>query len=229
MKTLKKAALYTLAALAFYLAIGYLFHLVIFPEQRPEVSSYFKNGQVFYSQAEGFRQTVARQADGQVFCNLEVHPFAAGPPKHIHTGFDEYFEIKNGELSVWVDGEVKTIRPGEVVHIPKGTPHKPFNQTADTIYLKDEFPMPERFAFTLSQIYGLMDYHPDFGKMPAMLFMLAPLHQNGFDSYLAEGPPVAFQKLSAFLLTPAARLLGYRSYYPEYGLREETSGLVEKK
>ena len=228
MKILKKAALYTLTALASYLVIGYLLHLVIFPEQKPEVSTYFKSGQVLYSQTEGFSQTVARQEDGKVYCNLEVHPYAAGPPKHIHTGFDEYFEIQNGELSVWVDGEVKTIRPGEVIHIPKGTPHKPFNQTADTIYLKKEFPMPEKFTFGINQIYALMDFHPNFGKMPAMLFMLAPLHQNGFDSYLAEGPPVALQKLTAFLLVPAARLLGYRSFYPEYDLHKETSDSVEK-
>ena len=213
MKKLKKAMIYLLIAFAGYLVIGYFLHLVVFPEKKPEISSYFTPGDQFNSIEEGFKQTVVDQEDGLVYCNLVVEPYASGPPKHIHTEFDEYFEVKNGELSVWVDGEVKKIKPGEVVHIPKGTPHKPFNETSEIIHLKESFAMPEQFAFYLSQVYDLMDNHPSFGKMPSMLLMLAPLHQSGFDSFLAEGPPVFVQKFTAFLLTPMSRIMGYKSYY----------------
>ena len=216
MNRLKKMIIYVLIAFTVYLAVGYFLHLVIFPEDKPEISTYFRKGDTFYSEAEGFYQTVASQKEGKVYCNLIVAPFAPGPPKHIHTEFDEYFEVKNGELSIWVDGEIKKIKPGNVVHIPKGIPHKPFNETADTIHIKEDFPMPEKFAFLLSQIYGLMDNHPDFGKMPTMLFMLSPIHFAGFDSYLVEGPPVLIQKTMAFILTPISRLLGYKSYYKQY-------------
>ena len=198
MNRIKKMMLIVLIVFVGYLAIGYLFHLVIFPENKPEISTYFIGGHKFISEAEGFHQTVVSQEKGKVYCNLVISPYAPGPPKHIHTSFDEYFEVKNGELSIWVDGEVKKIKAGEVVHIPKGTPHKPFNETAETIYLKESFAMPEEFAFYLSQIYGLMDHHPKFGKMPAMLFMLAPIHLAGFDSYLVEAPPVFVQKSMAF-------------------------------
>jgi hypothetical protein len=54
--------------------------------------------------------------------------------------------------------------------------------------------------------------------MPAMLFMMAPIQQSGFDSYLADGPPVIVQKIFSFLLTPISRLMGYRSYYEEYDI-----------
>ena len=219
MKTFKKIIIYVIAVIAAYLIIGYLFHLVIFPEKKPGVSKYFEKGEVFYSKAEGVAQKVAKQENGFVYCDLEVHPFAPGPPMHIHTGFDESFEIDNGELSVWVNGEIKRINPGEVVYIPKGTPHKPFNETSDTIHLKKEFPLPEHFAFGLSQVYGLMDHHPDFGKMPAMIFMMAPIQQSGFDSYLAEGPLAPIQKTINFLVTPTARLMGFRSYYDEYNIK----------
>lgn len=218
MKTIRKVIIYALAVVAAYLAIGYLLHLVLFPEKKPDVATYFKTGQVYFSDAEGVAQKVLKQGDGIVYCDLEVHPFSPGPPKHIHTEFDEHFEIKNGELSIWVDGEVKKIKPGEVIHIPKGTPHKPFNETADTIYLAKAFPLPEHFAFGLSQVYGLMDHHPDFGKMPAMIFMMAPLQRSGFDSFLVEGPPIPIQKLINFLVTPAARLMGYGSYYEAYDI-----------
>jgi len=217
-KFLKMILIYVASLIAGYLIIGYFLHLVVFPEKKPEVSTYFKPGQIFESKAEGFRQTVVRQENGLVYCALEIAPYAPGPPKHIHTGFDETFEVKNGELSIWVDGETKKIGPGESFSIPKGTPHQIFNETADTIHLKGAIPFPEKFAFGLIQIYGLMDNEPDFGKLPRTLFMLAPLYQSGFDSYIADGPPVFVQKLTSFLIAPAARLMGYRSYYERYDI-----------
>ena len=215
----KMLLFYTTILIAGYLIAGYFLHLVVFPENKPDVSTYFKPGQVFYSQAEGFRQTVVKQENGFVYCSLEIEPYAPGPPKHIHSGFDENIEIENGELSIWIDGEIKKIRPGETLHVPKGTPHQPFNETPDTIRLKGTMPFPEEFAFSLVQVYGLMDNDPDFGKLPKTLFMLAPIQQGGgFDSYLADGPPIFVQKITSFLLTPAARLMGYRSYYKEYDI-----------
>ncbi|MGC4234291.1 MAG: cupin domain-containing protein, partial [Niabella sp.] len=121
------ALLFTLAS---YLIIGTLFHRVLFPEKKPDVATWFKPGQKLYSKTEGFCQTVIKQENGYVHCMLEMEPYAAGPPKHIHTGFDETFQIENGELTVWVDGTTRKVRPGEVLHIPKGTPHKPYNETA---------------------------------------------------------------------------------------------------
>jgi mannose-6-phosphate isomerase-like protein (cupin superfamily) len=211
----KKTSIYFLIGISAYLAIGYLFHLVIFPEHKPEVANYFKPGQVFYSKAEGFRQTVVRQENGLVFCSLQVDPFAPGPPRHIHSDFDEFCEIHNGELSLWINGEVKKVLPGERILIPRGTPHKPFNETADTIRLKGEVAFPERFAFNLVQVYGFMD-HTDFEKSAKTMWQMVMFGRAGFDSYQGEGPPVIVQKVVGFVLTPLARLFGYKSYYKEY-------------
>jgi mannose-6-phosphate isomerase-like protein (cupin superfamily) len=215
-KISKKATMYILIIVTAYLSIGYLFHLVIFPENKPEVSTYFKPGQQFYSKAEGFRQTVVKQENGHVFCSLEIEPFAGGPPKHIHTRFDEFFEISNGELTVWVDGEIKKIHPGEKLFIPKGTPHKPYNETADTIHVKGPIDFPENFAYCLPQVYGVVDKMPGFAKPPKTALQMALFSQAGFDSYLVDGPPVFMQKTMSFLLTPLARLAGYKSYYKDY-------------
>jgi mannose-6-phosphate isomerase-like protein (cupin superfamily) len=222
LKIIKNMVLYTIVLIFGYLAIGYFLHLGIFPEKKPNVSTYFKPGHVYYSKVEGFRQTVMKQENGLVHCSLEIEPYAPGPPKHIHSGFDEYFEVENGELSVWMDGEIKKIKTGEILHVPKGTPHKPFNETADTIHLKGTMTFPEKFAFGLVQVYGLMDHNQDFGELPATLFMLAPIQQAGdFDAYLVEGPPVFIQKSVHFLITPAARLMGYKSFYKEYDISKE--------
>jgi quercetin dioxygenase-like cupin family protein len=213
---MKKALIYSMIVLGGYLVLGYFLHLLVFPEAKPDLTGYFEPGDVFYSKEEGVHQTIVKHEEGIVYSNLVVEPFAMGPPKHIHTKFDEFFEVMNGELTIWLDGETRTLRPGEVLHVPKGMPHGFYNETPDTIYFRESFPFPEKFAFTLSQAYALMDNDPDFGKMPKTLFMIVPLQVNGLDSYIVEGPPVFVQKALGFLLTPLSRIMGYRSYYPEY-------------
>jgi mannose-6-phosphate isomerase-like protein (cupin superfamily) len=219
-KKLKKTMMYFMIVLGGYLAIGYLFHLIIFPEKKPDISTYFKPGDVFYSTAEKASQTVVKQENGFVYCESAIEPFAPGPPIHIHSSFDEVFEISNGELSVWINGEVKKLKPGQSLHIPKGTPHKPFNETADTIRFKGSTAFPEKFAFHLAQVYGLLDHDPNFGKSIGTMFQMSLLNQAGFDSYLHQ-PPVAVQKVTTFLLTPAIRLMGYKSYYKAYDVRKK--------
>ncbi len=214
--------MYFLILLGSYLVIGYLFHAVLFPEQKPDIATYFTPGDVFYSKTEKIKQTVVKQEKGFVYCTASIEPFAPGPPEHVHHGFDEVFEITNGELSLLVNGEVKKIRPGDKLHIPKGTPHKPFNETADTIYTKELIAFPEKFAFHLAQVYGLMD-KKGLGKSPGTMLQLSLMTHAGFDSYLA-GPPLMAQRVMGFLLTPAARLLGYRSFYPAYDIRKRNRG-----
>jgi hypothetical protein len=48
---------------------------------------------------------------------------------------------------------------------------------------------------------------------------MAMFSANGFDSQLADGPPIFLQKLTTFLVVPMARLFGYKSYYSEYDVR----------
>lgn len=211
---IKKTAMVVLYLTIGYLVLGYFFHLVIFPEQKPEVEGWFKPGQVFYSKNEGFRQIVIRQENGFVHCKTEIEPFAPGPPKHIHTDFDEVFQVANGELTVWVEGEIKKVRPGEVLRIPKGTAHKPYNETANTIRIKGTIAFPEKFAFNLAQVYMNMDKRADLKPSPDLAFQMMVFQQNGFDAYMVDGPPVGIQKLSGFILTPALRLAGYKSYHP---------------
>ncbi|GAB3236208.1 cupin domain-containing protein [Algoriphagus aestuariicola] len=213
---IKKMAIYSIIILAGYLAIGYLFHLVIFPEDKPAFAGYFKPDDSFYSKAEGIKQYVEKQENGYVYCFTEIEPLAAGPPPHIHSTFDEVFEVVNGKLSIWVDGENREIGPGEKLTVPKGTPHKPYNPTSETIRTKGTIAFPERFAYHLPQVYGILEEDPELAYSPGMLLQMAMFTTSGFDSYIADGPPVVVQKIIGFIVTPLARILGYKSYYPKY-------------
>jgi mannose-6-phosphate isomerase-like protein (cupin superfamily) len=52
---------------------------------------------------------------------------AKPPPPHLHPSQDERFVIHEGELTVEVDGATRTVRAGETLEIPRGTPHRMWN------------------------------------------------------------------------------------------------------
>jgi mannose-6-phosphate isomerase-like protein (cupin superfamily) len=221
MKKLKKILLYVISFILLYLFIGYLLHLLIFPETEVRISEFFQPGDTLYISAEKIQLTVIKQEPGKVFCHLEAEAHAPGPPMHIHSGFDEVFKVDAGELSVIVDGDKRTLKAGEKYTIEQGTPHKSFNETDSSVYatMTDEEALPEAFFVYLSQIYGYIDESEENMKPPKVILQMA-MFQQYFDSYLDEGPPVAIQKTMNFLIVHLERLLGYQSFYDKYDIRD---------
>jgi quercetin dioxygenase-like cupin family protein len=55
------------------------------------------------------------------------HPGGSQPPKHLHPSQAEHFEVLEGELQARVGGEQRTLRTGDTLDIPTGTPHQMWN------------------------------------------------------------------------------------------------------
>ncbi|MFH5832066.1 cupin domain-containing protein [Halalkalibaculum sp. DA3122] len=199
--------------IASYLSVGYLFHLIIFPETRPDPERYFEPGDVFETRRGGNKLEVLSREGDNLQLKLTFNPNANGPPVHIQTKWDEYYKIRSGELTLTMDGEEQKLGPGEEITIPRGVPHKPSNPADEPVVC--EVIMPAQFVVYLSQIYGFMDEDEKNAEPPRMIFQMA-LSNQYFDSYLGEGPPVWLQKILNFLLLPAARLMGYKSFYEKY-------------
>ena len=60
-----------------------------------------------------------------------------------------------------VNGKKITLQAGETIVIPKGVPHKPFNETAEVVIFNDvtnRYPsMTVSFAYGLTNIFSAMD------------------------------------------------------------------------
>lgn len=166
-------------------------------------------GMELNSNVEGFRQRILEVADGRALVDLKIDAYAEGPPKHIHTAFDESFTVKTGSLSVLIDGEKKVLKAGETILVTKGTPHKLFNESEQEVVLEPGY-MPVLFLAHLTELYSLMD---ELGTMksPKIMFRLAA-SGNAFDTWIADGPPIAVQKIMRVLLAPWARLMGYKRW-----------------
>lgn len=206
-----------LIILAVYILGGFVIDRYVFPSALPELSNYFHPGDRIVSRFEGFDQTVLAVGDGWLHTRLEVAPNAAGPPEHFHEHFAETFTVKTGSLSILVNGEKKTLRAGETLHIPPMTRHKPFNETNEVVVVEggEASAIPIKFGFILTQLYGFMDEHPNGPSVAAMLMQLS-VYGDFADSWLADGPPLSVQKAMRVVMAPTARLLGYSNNYPNY-------------
>lgn len=218
---IKRIFLYTFLIIVGYFAIGIILHYYIFPEKKPDLANYFQSGDKFHSKSEGFDQHILWQKDGWVRISLVIEPKGFGPPEHIHTNLDETFTVKEGALSILVNGEKKILQKGESLTVKSGTRHKPFNETNAPVIVEsteDEKSLPVEFAYHLSQLYPFVD---SLGENPSAFAMIMQLSVYGdeMDAYLADAGPIPVQKAMRFLLAPTARLLGYKNYYEKYGIK----------
>jgi quercetin dioxygenase-like cupin family protein len=55
-------------------------------------------------------------------------PGGSPPPKHLHPSQDEHFVVLEGSLRARVDGEERDLAEGDILDIPRGTPHQMWNQ-----------------------------------------------------------------------------------------------------
>jgi quercetin dioxygenase-like cupin family protein len=206
-----------------YVLIGALLDNVIFPEAEPGADYYPREGQVFVSKSEGFRQTILKRENGLVWMELMLEPHAPGPPEHIHTSLPENFIVAEGTLSLLVNGEKKLLRPGESLLVSPGTPHKPFNETDSPVIVKGpltpEYAVSEQFTVFLTQAYGFFDESESNSQPPKALLQMSRFSPK-YELWLA-GPPIFLQRTLFFVIGPTARLLGYRTYYEKYKPNKE--------
>ena len=84
--------------------------------------------------AGGMRNKVLAVADGMTIAIQD-----GSPPKHMHPNTHEIQYILEGTGTVWLGDKEVRVKPGDLVVIPKGTPHggtKPDGRTLKAIAIK---------------------------------------------------------------------------------------------
>jgi quercetin dioxygenase-like cupin family protein len=59
-------------------------------------------------------------------------PGGKPPPPHLHPSQEEEFVVQSGRMTVSIDGEERQLEAGDTLVIPRGTPHKMWNQGSET-------------------------------------------------------------------------------------------------
>ena len=84
--------------------------------------------------AGGMRNKLLAAADGMTIAIQD-----GSPPKHLHANAHEIQFILEGTGTIWLGDKEVTVKPGDLVIIPKGTPHagtKPNGRTIKAIAIK---------------------------------------------------------------------------------------------
>jgi len=171
-----------------------------------------------------FRRT-ARETDGRLLrLEMFASPGAASPPEHLHLRQEERFETVSGVLRARVGGEEHTLRAGEGMAVPPGTPHTWWIDGEEGARVLVEFRPALNTETFFETMYGLArDGKLDENGAPPLL--QTAIISSAYEVYLPR-PPTAQQKALFALLVPVGKLIGYRASYPEYSGTDarETSG-----
>jgi mannose-6-phosphate isomerase-like protein (cupin superfamily) len=78
-------------------------------------------GEVIY--ARGNRIVIKAASASQFVCEYTAPPHFAGPPLHVHPGFDETFLVVDGRLEMRVREEIVELPSGASAFVTGNTPH----------------------------------------------------------------------------------------------------------
>lgn len=138
------------------------------------------------------------------------------PAPHYHPVQEEDFLVLQGELTVKIDGALRILKQGDTLHIPPGKSHAMWNNSNVITVVNWQVRPALDTEFLLETIGGLVnDGKTNRQGMPNILQVVitAGCFTNEFR---LSKPPFIVQKLVFGLLTPVARLLGYRATYKKY-------------
>ncbi len=79
------------------------------------------------------------------------------PPPHVHPEQVESYEVIEGSFDVMVDGEWKTLSPGEAASVPAGTMHTFRNRSGGTVRVRNWHRPAKRFEHFIERMYSSLD------------------------------------------------------------------------
>jgi mannose-6-phosphate isomerase-like protein (cupin superfamily) len=83
-------------------------------------------------------------------------PGTYAPPPHVHHGLVEEYEVIEGEFDVMVDGEWRTLGPGESASVPVGALHTFKNRSGEVVRVHNVHRPAARFEDYIEQAHSLL-------------------------------------------------------------------------
>ena len=138
------------------------------------------------------------------------------PMAHYHPSQKEDFEVLEGELTVRTNGKILILKKGDRIHIPEGQTHSMWNDSDEKTVINWQVRPAMNTDNLLEMAYGLAS-EGKVGKSGRPSLLQTALMANHFsDVFRMAKPPFVLQKVLFGILTPIARMLGYRATYDRY-------------
>lgn len=138
-------------------------------------------------------------------------PHSSEPPPHLHPRQDEEFVIVSGSMMVRLVGKVSQLRAGEVISIPKGTPHSMWNagEEPTTVIWRTTPALNTEHFFR--DVYWLASEGRTNSRGTPDLLDLAWLVPQYWNEIRITRPPELVQRLLFAILAPVAYFRRRRS------------------
>ncbi len=151
-------------------------------------------------------------------------PTAVPEPEHVHPFQESGAEVISGSLRFSVNGEERSVGPGESITISANTPHHFWNDGEEEAHSVQWFRPALKIDRFFESYFGLaQDDKLNEEGMPSLLQLAVSVPYFGEEIRLTH-PPWPLQRTVFGVLAPAGKLLGYRKQYPyPYGGPEEHS------
>ena len=161
-----------------------------------------------------FRQTSSDSNGELVQFDLYFEPNRPIPIAHIHTKQEERFQVVSGSVRYRLAGIKSDLAPGDAAILPHGIPHTLWNCGADQAHLVVEVRPAMNMEAGLETMFGLAR-DGKLNKSGAPNLLQGALLAREYDMFLASPPP-SVQRIGTAILSPIAKLLGYKARYAQY-------------
>lgn len=143
-------------------------------------------------------------------------PHSIEPVEHYHPKQHETFTILEGSLAVRIRGQVKVLTAGDVLHIPAKTSHAMWNAGNTKTVVNWKVQPALCTEYFLETGMGLATQGKvDKRGLPCIL--QAALLARGYKHVFRLAKPSYFlQKMIFGVLSPLAKMKGYKAVYHEY-------------
>jgi quercetin dioxygenase-like cupin family protein len=145
-------------------------------------------------------------------------------PEHVHPFQESGVRVNSGFLRFRINGEERSVGPGESVTIPAGVPHHFWNDGHEEAHSVQWFRPALKTDRFFESLFGLAQDGKLNEKGLPPLLQLAVMVPFFGDEVRLTSPPWAVQRVVFGALAPFGRLLGYREQYPyPYGGPDRSS------
>jgi quercetin dioxygenase-like cupin family protein len=161
--------------------------------------------------------TGAGDTDGRYMqSETRVRPGGAVSVVHRHRECTERFEVLEGELTLQLDGQTRSLLAGEQVTIAPGVAHHYANTSDEDVVFRFDVWPAARFEAMVVTLFALgTEGKTDAKGAPSPLQMAVILDEYG-DVLELVGPPRLLQRVAIGVLARLGRARGLRSSYPHH-------------
>ena len=163
-----------------------------------------------------FLQTSKDTAGRLLEMQSVYHAQSREPIAHYHPEQEEDFSVLEGELCVRINGRLTIYAAGEQFYIPKGTVHSMWNGSTGRTVINWQVRPALNTEYLLETASGLANDGKTAADGKPGLLQIALIANHYAGVFRLAKPPYIIQRILFTLLSPIARLAGYKAAYQEY-------------